>query len=246
MGVAALGVGKRNQPHGNHEGHHGIPDAGLRKLALKGATVTSLDERHPLPQMVIDAVYAGLAKSPDLLRIWTLLDFTGARPTEIRTLRIDEFRLSDPVPHIAIKDRTDRTLKTLWSIREVPLVGAALTLAQQIVADATSEYAFPRYADGKGMDRLSAVLQKRIRKHTTDPKHVVYSLRHNVADRLIAADILDATREAIAGRVHVKGAGKGYGSAVPLDKKREAMVKGFAGYRATEESSKCSTMQRLS
>lgn len=203
----------------------------FRKLALREATVTSQEERDPLPQGVIDSVYADLAKSTDLLRIWTLLDFTGARPTEVRTLRKADLRLSGPVPHMVISEQDDRTLKTLWSIREVPLVGAALTVAQDILSEGGGEFAFPRYADGDGMDRLSAALNKRIRKHSTNPKQVTYSLLHNMADRLIAADVLEATREAIAGRAHMKGAGKGYGSGVPLAKMQEALLKAFAGYR---------------
>lgn len=208
----------------------------FRKLTLKAATVTSQEERDPLPQGVIDAVYADLAKAnlrlaKEQLRIWTLLDFTGARPTEVRTLRLEEFHLSDPVPHITIPERDDRTLKTLWSIREVPLVGAALTVAKAVVAERKSGYAFPSYADEKAMDRLSAALNRRIRAHSKNPKHVTYSLRHNMADRLIAADVLEATREAIAGRTQQQGGGKGYGSGVTLEKKREALLKAFAGYR---------------
>lgn len=208
----------------------------FRKLALKAATVTSQEERDPLPQGVIDGVYADLAKAnlrlaKEQLRIWTLLDFTGARPTEVRTLRLEEFHLSDPVPHITIPERDDRTLKTLWSVREVPLVGTALTVAKSIVAERKSGYAFPSYADEKGMDRLSAALNRRIRAHSKNPKHVTYSLRHNMADRLIAADVLEATREAIAGRAQGTGQGKSYGSGVTLEKKREALLKAFAGYR---------------
>lgn len=208
----------------------------FRKLTLKAATVTSQEERDSLPQGVIDAVYAELAGSnvrlaKEQLRIWTLLDFTGARPTEVRTLRLQDFKLSASVPHITIPERDDRTLKTLWSIREVPLVGSALTVAQAIVAEHKDSYAFPSYADEKGMDRLSAALNRRIRAHSKNPKHVTYSLRHNMADRLIAADVLEATREAIAGRAQGSGQSKTYGSGVTLEKKREALLKAFAGYR---------------
>jgi hypothetical protein len=46
---------------------------------------------------------------------------------------VGEIVIDHPVPHVLIRERDDRTLKTSWSNREVPLVGAALEAAKQVV-----------------------------------------------------------------------------------------------------------------
>jgi hypothetical protein len=96
-------------------------------LKLPKAKVSRQSQREALPLEVIEGVYGLLkAKRPDLLPIWTLLDFTGARPSEISQLLVEEIILDHAVPHIIIHERDDRTLKTSWSTRKVPLVGEAL------------------------------------------------------------------------------------------------------------------------
>lgn len=205
------------------------------KLKLPQATVSRQEERDPLPIPVIEGVYAALAKKADLLAIWTLMDFTGARPSEIRQLKLSEIVLADPIPHIVIQERDDKTVKTSWSIRQVPLIGAALTAARAVVEQqkGRSEFAFPHYASEGGMDRLSKALTLRIRTLTTDPKHVPYSLRHNMKDRMREAEVFSQTQLAIEG--HALGAGQeaSYGKGVSLQKKQKALLDALAGYRGT-------------
>lgn len=86
----------------------------------------------PLDQAVIDKVYEDLMPHKDLLQIWTLLDHTGARDSEVRMLLVSEIVIDDPVPHIVIQPRPDRTLKSKWSERKIPLVGAALVIAETL------------------------------------------------------------------------------------------------------------------
>lgn len=192
-------------------------------------------DREPLPEKVVAGVYADLANDPDLLAIWTLLDFTGARPSEIRQLRLAEFVVAHPIPHIVIRAHEDRTLKTTWSAREVPLVGDALSSAQGVLERRRAgEWAFPRYATPGGMDRLSAALGRRIRKHTTNPKHVAYSLRHNMKDRMREAQVFPQVQFAIEGHALGVGPEAAYGMGLTLAAKRDGLLKALAGYRGTE------------
>ncbi|AML52752.1 hypothetical protein RC74_17125 [Falsihalocynthiibacter arcticus] len=183
-------------------------------------------KRLPLPREVISGVYEDLKETPDLYRIWTLLDHTGARPSEIRMLLRSEFVVNAPIPHILISRREGRTLKSSWSERAIPLVGDALEVAKSIVAEGAGEtVAFPRYASRGGMDRLSTALGKKIRTHSTDPKHTTYSLRHNMKDRMRAAEVFPETAKAIEGHALSSGQDGSYGEGISLAQKHEAMIK---------------------
>lgn len=61
------------------------------------------DKRKPLPSNVIESIYALLEnegpQSKALLDIWTLMDFTGARPSEIRMLVAGEIHLDCTAPY---------------------------------------------------------------------------------------------------------------------------------------------------
>lgn len=215
-----------------------LSDGGINPFAnlkLPKAKAGRQEDRDPLPIAVIEGMYAALADEPDLLSIWTLLDFTGARPSEIRQLMVSEIVLSDPIPHIVIQERDDRTLKTSWSTRLVPLVGDALRVAGDIVRRRNNPKApaFPRYAGAGGMDRLSAALSRRLRVLTKNPKHVAYSLRHNVKDRMRVAEVHEQTQKAIEGHAFGAGQEASYGGQLPLRQKRDGLLKALAGYRGT-------------
>lgn len=208
----------------------------FRGLVMSKATKSRQEEREPLPVEVINGVYEALAKGRrDLLHIWTLLDFTGARPSEIRQLLAGEVVLEHPYPRVIIHEREDRTLKTSWSTRTVPLVGEALGVARKLVRDAGGPKArlFPRFYGEGGMDRLSQALSGKIRKLTKNRKHVTYSLRHNMKDRLRAAEIHPDTQQAIQGHAYVGGEAGRYGGPVSLELKQEALEKALRGYRGT-------------
>lgn len=189
-------------------------------------------KRLPLPQEVINGVYADLKETPELLRMWTLLDYTGARPSEIRMLLRSEFVVNDPIPHVLIAKREGRTLKSSWSTGSIPLVGEALEVAKGIVAEGAGEtVAFPKYAGAGGMDRLSNTLGKIIRTHSKDPKHTTYSLRHNMKDRMRAAEVFPETAKAIEGHALSAGQDSSYGEGVSLQQKQVALAKALQGYR---------------
>lgn len=59
------------------------------------------------------------------LIVYALIE-TGCRPSEIANLLPEDIRLGDAVPHIRIRPRKGREIKTQTSIREIPLVGVSL------------------------------------------------------------------------------------------------------------------------
>lgn len=58
---------------------------------------------------------------------------------------------------------------------------------------------FPSYGRQRGSDAASAALMKHVRRVTTDPKHVVHSLRHNMKDRLMLAEVSTLDQNLILG-----------------------------------------------
>lgn len=115
--------------------------------------------------------------------IFLALIETGCRPSEICNLEADNIRLSDAVPHIAIRYRADRQIKTEASVREIPLLGVSLEAFRR------APNGFPRYKDKE--TNLSAVLMKSLRSADLlpTPSHGVYSLRHAFEKRMQEAGL---------------------------------------------------------
>ncbi|WP_394197744.1 tyrosine-type recombinase/integrase [Litoreibacter albidus] len=163
----------------------------FRKLEVKSngdKPTADLNGRLSLPEKTIAQVRERLSRSkrPELLLIWRLLEGTGCRPSEISGLRLADVKIDHDIPHIHVTWHEDRRIKTKASHRLVPLVGDALEAAQEAIQLAGGgTLLFPHYASEGGAERLSAALNKHVRKVTDDRRHVVYSLRHNFKDKLI-------------------------------------------------------------
>lgn len=102
---------------------------------------------------------------------------TGAREAELIGLDKEDIVLDAPVPHIYIRPKEKRSLKTPHSERKIPLVGAALHAFKQC------PNGFTRY---KEADSISNLVNKYMRTNNLRPteKHSLYSLRHTFKDRL--------------------------------------------------------------
>lgn len=167
----------------------------FRKLDVRrpsDAPEVAREKRLPLPDEVIAQVRHRLAtkvKNPALPLIWRMVEGTGARPGEIAGLRLEDVHLEEgTTPHIKIEWHEDRRLKTATSIRSVPLIGDALDAAQEAVELAGGgNLLFAHYAGEGGSERLSAIMNKHVRAVSKDKRHVFYSLRHNMKDKLIAS-----------------------------------------------------------
>lgn len=110
---------------------------------------------------------------------------TGMRPSEICGLEKDDIVLDAEIPHVKIRQKSYRRLKTSYSQRDIPIVGISLTAFQSNGAG------FPRYRDRSS--QLSALVNKvlRGRKMLPTDNHSLYSIRHSFQDRLTAADMPD-------------------------------------------------------
>ncbi len=186
----------------------------FRKLDLPRNVEAVSEARYPLPDEVKDQITAliiGKAKK-DVQLLWRLLDGTGARIAEITGLRVQDVTVDGELPHIKIRAHSDRRLKTASSARDIPLVGDALQAAVEALALAgDSRYLFARYIKPTGPTTASAVLMKRIREITDDPKHTVHSLRHGMADRLSLAEASAIDKNAIMGHLNPGTGERHYG-----------------------------------
>lgn len=189
----------------------GLMPAGLRNvferlsMPMVANGSTEAEKRDPLPASVLAAVSlrVSTAAAQDMDCLWRMLAGTGCRLSEIAGLRREDVVLDavgdEPLPHIRVAWHENRRLKTQSSIRCVPLVGDALEAAKTALALSQGTMLFPRYGRLRGGDAASQALMKHIRKVTTNPKHVVHSLRHNMKDRLELAQTPELVRNLIMG-----------------------------------------------
>ncbi len=190
----------------------GLPDTfanPFNKLPVaRVVNVKAADKRDPLPSEVLAEVRRRVlaGANPSLALIWRLIEGTGARIAEVTGLLVSDVDVTGEFPHIRIEPNEVRTLKTEASRRVVPLVGAALEAAREALERAERRWRgwqegplFPEYGRPRGSDAASAALMKHIRRVTTDPKHVVHSLRHNMKDRLVVAEVSSLDQNLILG-----------------------------------------------
>jgi integrase len=156
------------------------------------------EKRDPLPPEIISAMRKRL--KGDLLIIWRLLEWTGCRLAEITGLRVEDVTTEGDLPCIRVRWNEDRRLKNVVSIRTVPLVGDGLEAARDALRlPREGSMVFTRYGHHKGAGNASSALMGHVREETTNPRHVVHSLRHNLADRLTVAEVSELTANLIRG-----------------------------------------------
>lgn len=124
----------------------------------------------------------------DARDIWHLMMFTGLSPDEARGLQWAEVFLDDKTPHFEVRPNARRRLKKGQRRRRMPLVGTALKMMQQRLFRSAygSADVFPRYANQRNANSLSAVLVKPMKASGVWRKtvKVPYSLRHSMKDLL--------------------------------------------------------------
>ncbi|MER9921722.1 tyrosine-type recombinase/integrase [Mesorhizobium sp. M0048] len=152
-----------------------------------------------------------LSRQSDLILIWRMLEGTGCRLAEVTGLRVVDVVADGAMPYLDIKPHDRRGLKTMASIRRVPLVGDALDATRAALKLAgENDMLFPRYGVEGGNTAASAALMKHVRAITDDKLARVHSLRHNMADKLKLAGVEEADRNLVLGHT-LGGEGKRYG-----------------------------------
>lgn len=149
------------------------------------------------------------------LIIYAMIE-TGCRPSELANLTAENIKLGHNVPHIQIRQRVDRKLKSLSSVRDVPLVGVALDAMRR------APDGFPHFQD-KG-NLLSASLMKafRNRKLFETDAHRIYSFRHSFEKRMLEADVDYGLRCLLMGHTNSRPS---YGDGGSLDFRRVQLEK---------------------
>jgi len=135
----------------------------------------------------------------DLPWLVTLVSDTGTRLAEAAGLSRSDIALDADIPHLVIQEHAWRRLKTSWSARVLPLVGASLWAAKRILAqEDTSPYASPQYnksGDTKA-NAASAALNKWM-KQSVPEGCTMHSFCHSMRDRsnwdLLGAGALSTT-----------------------------------------------------
>lgn len=189
-----------------------LPIEGL--TAATGARMSASERVVPISDKIVSAMRVKL--SGELRLIWRILAGTGCRLGEVTGLRVEDVVLDGPTPHIRIQWHDARRLKTLSSIRSVPLIGDSLRAAEEAVIAANgSPYLFPRYARERGADAASAALMKHLRGFTSDKRHKVHSLRHGLKDRMRKAGVEKVAQDIVLGHAPAN-VGETYGGEAGL------------------------------
>jgi integrase len=170
--------------------------------AAKGQGQKASDKRDPLPPKVLEETRRRVIEraSPALALIWRLLEGTGCRLAEVTGLRVEDVDVTGELPLIKIEPNALRGLKTETSRRQVPLIGDALEAAREALElPRTGSMLFAEYGRKRGSDAASAALMKHLRAVSGNEKHVLHSLRHNMKDRLVLAEVASLEQNLILG-----------------------------------------------
>lgn len=160
------------------------------------------EKRDPLPPKVLAEVRKRIVHHAraDLALIWRILEGTGCRLAEVSGLRVEDVDVAGELPNLRVTWHESRRIKTNASRRYVPLVADALEAVKEALAlPGQGNLLFPAYGSPRGADAASAALMKHLRAVTSDPKHVVHSLRHNMKDRLMLAEVASLDQNLILG-----------------------------------------------
>jgi integrase len=190
----------------------------------KDAEETAVANDDQLRQ-IIDAMQSETVSAPALLALMQME--IGARIGELSGLAVDDVVLDHEIPHIIIKQRPWRTLKTTVSERHVPLLGIALEAVKHALSlprngngEDKGKGLFQQYAKERGNDSASAAVNKRLKPW----KLTSHSFRHTMEDRLREAGCPEDVRNAIQGHTNGSAAEK-YGKGHSLRIMREWLQK---------------------
>lgn len=149
---------------------------------------------------------------------WAFYAFaeTGAGLSELVGLSHEDIILNNTIPHIIIRPKHKKKLKTKYRKRILPITGHALEAFKAL------PHGFTDYHDRP--DTLSSVINKYLRENNLFPsdQHSVYSLRHSFQDRLLAANAPDRVQADLMGHKFER---PNYGDGASLQQKLEWLKK---------------------
>ena len=189
----------------------------FRNLSFKDknkADVPPFEDEWVRAKILIPGCLAGINEEARAIA-YALIE-TGARPGEISNLMPEDIILKHDVPHIRIRPKKNREIKTDASVRDIPLVGISLEAMKQFPKG------FPRYRDKP--DLLSANLMKafNVRRLFPTDAHKIYSFRHSFEKRMLEAGIDHDLRLTLMGHTNKRPA---YGDGGSLSYRRDELLK---------------------
>ena len=202
---------------------HDLPCRNVfQALKIKGAGSHKLD-RLPISEDDLRCLRAQVRDTPVAAALVMLLAETGARLGEVVGLEAQDVDLEAAVLHFRPNDL--RRLKTRNATRSLPLSQRAKEcLAGLRLGLTDTAPIFPQYARPRGSDAASAMLMKRLRTVTSDPKVTIHSLRHRMKDKLRNTGCPEALSLAILGH-STNTVAANYGAGYATEVMRDALQK---------------------
>lgn len=204
------------QAYWNFEGEENRENP-FRNLRFQGVIykdIPPFDDEWMKSKILAPGVFEGLNVEAQLI-IYAMIE-TGCRPSEIANLLPENIVLDHEIPHLQIRQRGDRKLKSNSSVRDIPLIGISLEAFKR------APDGFERYRD-KG-DNLSALLLKAFRTRGLFPTedHRVYSIRHTFEKRMLEAGLDYGLRCTMMGHHNNRPS---YGDGGSLEYRRDELKK---------------------
>ena len=175
-------------------------------------------KRLAVPHKQLQQLQIQCMRADDELRwLLAMISDTGLRLSEALGLATNDIKLNCTMPHLILQPHPWRRLKRQGSKRRVPLIGSALWAANRIVANQSSDFAFPRFCNNHVLksNSVSASLNKWLKLEIGD-EYVIHSLRHSFRDRLRAVDCPTEVADALGGW-SAKIVGQSYGEGHNLE-----------------------------
>ncbi|WHA41926.1 DUF6538 domain-containing protein [Agrobacterium larrymoorei] len=131
-----------------------------------------------------------------------------------------DIQLNSPFPHIIIKVSEERSLKTGYRTRKIPLVGYALKAFKECPSG------FPRYRGQSGYENASATINKFLKKNGLNEMGActAIGLRHLFKDRLREHAVQEELQDRLMGH-KTHGMGPNYGNGFTMKHFYGAMKK---------------------
>jgi integrase len=181
--------------------------------------------RHPISRHNIAKIQYECIKLNDEIRwLIAIVSDTGMRLSEAVGLKTSDLILDAEIPYVIVQPHPHRRLKTVSSRRKIPLVGAALWGADQVISNSKGAYCFPRYASDSACNSnsASASLNKWI-KIVSSKNDVIHGFRHSFRDRLRATEAPNDLIDQLGGWTP-RSTGQAYGRGYDLELMQKYML----------------------
>jgi len=189
----------------------------FRNLRFKGVVYKDIPPFSDLwvqKRILKPALFSDINREAALI-VYAMIE-TGCRPSEIANLLPEQIQLDAPVPHIQIRNRQDRALKTKSAVRDIPLVGVSKLAFLQARAG------FPHYRENGNLLSNSLMKAFRARGLFENKDQRIYSFRHSFEKRMLEAGLDYGLRCLLMGHQNTRPS---YGDGGSMDFRRTELLR---------------------